>query len=83
MAHRDRAGAPAAGESVGAPESLDDVPQDPRLPSYPPLGPTDRLPDLYGSLSALLGISAVRRMATSAPRRAAEGSVRVNIRETV
>ncbi len=24
-----------------------DVPQDPRLPSDPPLGPTDRLPDLY------------------------------------
>ncbi len=40
-----------------ASESLDDVPQDPRLPSYPPVGPTDRLPDLYGSLSTLLGIS--------------------------
>ncbi len=40
-----------------ASESLDDVPQDPRLPAYPPIGPTDRLPDLYGSLSALLGIS--------------------------
>ncbi len=52
-----RAGEPAAGESVGASESLDDVPQDPRLPSYPPNGPTDRPPDLYGSLSALLGIS--------------------------
>ncbi len=26
-----------------------DVPQDPRLPSYPPVDPTDRLPDLYGS----------------------------------
>ncbi len=46
-----RAGEPAAGESVGASESLDDVPQDPRLASYP----ADRLPDLYGSLSALLG----------------------------
>ncbi len=52
-----RAGEPAAGESVRASESLDDVPQDPRLPSYPPLGPTDRLRDLYGSLSARLGIS--------------------------
>ncbi len=39
-----------------ASESLDDVPQDPRLPSYPPIGPTHRLPDLYGSLSALHGI---------------------------
>ncbi len=42
---------------MGASESLDDVPQDPRLPCSPPLGPTDRLPYLYGSLSALLGIS--------------------------
>ncbi len=40
-----------------ASESLDDVPHRPRLPSYPPLGPTDRLPDLYGSLSTLLGIN--------------------------
>ncbi len=54
-----RAGEPAAGESVGASESLDDVPQDPRLPSYPPVGPTDRLPDLYGLLSTRLGISAI------------------------
>ncbi len=46
-----------AGESVGASESLDDVPQDPRLPSYPPDGPSHRLHDLYGSLSARLGIS--------------------------
>ncbi len=30
-----------------------DVPHRPRLPSYP----ADRPPDLYGSLSALLGIS--------------------------
>ncbi len=36
-----------------ASESLDDVPHRPRLPSYP----ADRLPDLYGSLSALLGIN--------------------------
>ena len=28
------------------------------LPPYPPVGPTHRLPDLYGSLSALLGIRA-------------------------
>ncbi len=55
-----RAGEPAAGNSVGASESLDDVPQDPQLPSYPPFGPTDRLPDLYGSLSTLLGIRAPR-----------------------
>ena len=41
-----------------ASESLDDVPQDPRLPSCPPVGPPDRLPDLYGSLSTLLGIRA-------------------------
>ncbi len=36
-----------------ASESLDDVPHRPRLASYP----ADRLPDLYGSLSALPGIS--------------------------
>ncbi len=51
-----RAGEPAVGDSMRASESLDDVPQDPRLPSYPPVGPSDRLHDLYGSLSALLGI---------------------------
>ncbi len=34
-----------------------DAPHRPRLPCYPPVGPSDRLPDLYGSLSALLGIS--------------------------
>ena len=70
-----RAGEPAVGESVRASGSLDDpscaaaalplrradVPQDLRLPSYPPVGPTDRLHDLYGSLSALLGISRLRR----------------------
>ncbi len=67
-----RAGEPAAGESVGASESLDDVPHRPRLPSYPPVGPTHRPPvgppvgpthrlrDLYGSLSALLGIRLTR-----------------------
>ena len=53
MTHRDRAGEPAPGESVGASESLADVPQ---LPSYPPVGPTVRLHDLYGSLSTVLGI---------------------------
>ncbi len=37
-------------------ESLADVLHRLRLPSYPPVGPTDRLPDLYGSLSTLLGI---------------------------
>ncbi len=34
-----RAGEPAAVDLVGASASLDDVPQDPRLPSYPPVGP--------------------------------------------
>ncbi len=53
-----RAGEPAAGESVRSSESLADVPQDLWLPSYPPVGPTDRLHDLYGSLSTLLGIIA-------------------------
>ncbi len=51
-----RAGEPAAGESVGASESFADVPHRPRLSSYPPIGPTDRLRDLYGSLSTRLGI---------------------------
>ncbi len=40
-----------------ASESLADVPHRPRLPSYPPMGPTQRLPDLYGSLSRTFGIS--------------------------
>ena len=52
-----RAGEPAAGETVGASESPDDVPHRPRLPSYPPGGPSDRLPDLYGSLLRTFGIS--------------------------
>ncbi len=51
-----RAGEPAACESVGASESLDDAPQDLRLPACP----ADRLPDLYGSLSTLLGMSWTR-----------------------
>ncbi len=67
MTHRDRAGEPAPGELVRASESLDDVPHRPRLPSYPPVGPpvgpTHRLPDLYGSLSALLGLRAGRPLA--------------------
>ncbi len=49
-----RAGEPAVGESVGAPESLDDVPHRPRLPSYP----ADRLRDLYGSIIRTFGITA-------------------------
>ncbi len=57
-----RAGEPAAGESVGASESLDDVPHRPRLPSYPPVGPTHRLPDLYGSLSRTFGIRRARTL---------------------
>ncbi len=56
MTHRDRTGDPAAGESAGASESLDDVPQDLRLPSYPPVGPCVRPRDLYGSLSSTFGI---------------------------
>ncbi len=40
-----------------ASESLADVPHRPRLSCYPPIGPTDRLPDLYGSLSTRLGMS--------------------------
>ncbi len=40
-----------------ASQSLDDVPHRPRLSCYPPVGPTHRLRDLYGSLSALLGIT--------------------------
>ncbi len=46
-ANRQRATGRASG-------SLDEVPHRLRLPSYP----ADRLPDLYGSLSTLLGISA-------------------------
>ena len=52
-----RAGEPAVGESVRASESLDDVPHRLRLPSCPPVGPADRLHDLYGSLSTLLGLT--------------------------
>ncbi len=43
MTHRDRAGEPAVGELVRASESLDDVPQDPRRPSYPADRPGDQL----------------------------------------
>ncbi len=43
-----------------ASESLDDVPHRPRRPSYP----TDRLRDLYGSLSTLLGMSQQPRTVT-------------------
>ncbi len=59
-----RVGEPAAGESVGASAGLDDVPRDPRLPSYPPVGPADRLRDLYGSLSAPLGGRSAPRVKT-------------------
>ena len=64
--HRKPCGTPS--ESLGKPppvgqanrrralESLDDAPHRPQLPCYPPVGPTGRLPDLYRSLSALLGI---------------------------
>ncbi len=57
-----------AGESVRASESLADVPHRPRLSSYPPVGPKDRLRDLYGSLSTLLGIM-VRGQEESEPQR--------------
>ncbi len=62
--HREPRGTPP--ESLGKPpsvaranrrrasESFDDVPHRLRLPSYP----ADRLRDLYGSSSALLGINA-------------------------
>ena len=43
-----------------ASESLADVPHRLRLPSYPPIGPTHRLHDLYESLSTLLGITTLR-----------------------
>ena len=60
---------------VGASESLDDpssaaaalplrrvdVPPDPRLPCTPHIGPTDRLPDPYGSLSRTFGIRAMEK----------------------
>ncbi len=60
-----RVGEPAAGESVRASESLDDVPHRPRLPSYP----ADRLRDLYGSLSARFGMRRpVRRLDRCARR---------------
>ncbi len=49
-------GESAVGESARASESLADVPHHLRLPSYPPNGPTDRLPDLYGSLLRTFGI---------------------------
>ncbi len=55
MTHRDRAGEPAVGELVRASESLDDVPQDPRRPSYPPAGPTDRPGDQPGGRARHLG----------------------------
>ncbi len=53
-----------ASESLDDPSSVSaalplrrvDAPQDPRLPSYPPHGSTDRLPDLYGSISRTFGI---------------------------
>ncbi len=74
-----RAGEPAVGDSMGASEILDDVPHRPRLPAYPPIGPTDRLPDLYGSLTVLgirpgmrqavvIGCETRRRDATVTPR---------------
>ncbi len=61
VAQANRQGAP-----VGASESLDDVPHRLRHSSYP----ADRLRDLYGSLSTLLGIRAeCARKATATGRR--------------
>ncbi len=76
-----RAGEPAAGESVRVSESLDDVPQDRRLPSYPPAGPTDRLHDLYGSLSTILGISATRPAVCRRPPRTRTRPRRVELHD--
>ncbi len=73
-----RAGEPAVGESVGASESLDDVPHRPRLPSYPPLGPTDRPRDLYESLSTLLGIRDMTRRVALALGANVAGNSRLN-----
>ncbi len=42
-----RTGEPARG-APAASGSLADVPQDPRLPSCPPIGPSHRPSDLYG-----------------------------------
>ena len=50
-----------------ASESLADDPHRPRLSSYPPIGPTDRLHDLYESLSTLLGIMACSSSAGELP----------------
>ena len=51
MTHRDGVGDPTEGAS----ESLADAPHRRRLASYP----ADRPRDLYGSLSALLGMTAI------------------------
>ena len=59
-------GRTGSGRIGGASESLDEAPHRPRLPSYPPVGPADRLPDLYGSLSAFLGITP-RSLANKSP----------------
>ncbi len=56
-----RADEPAAGESVGASGSLADAPQDPRLSSYPPVGPARwpaRWPDASPARSLWVIISA-------------------------
>ncbi len=55
----DRAHRQRASESLDDPSSAAaalplrrvDVPQDPRLPSYPPIGPADRPPDLHCVIS--------------------------------
>ncbi len=49
----------------GRRKALTMSPHRPRLPSYPPVGPTDRPPDLYGSLSTRLGIRSEPRGPTA------------------
>ncbi len=59
----------------GRSESLADVPHRPRLPSYPPIGPTDRLHDLYGSLSRTFGINPARIAFERAARNTRENAL--------
>ncbi len=79
QANRQRANRWRVSESLDDPSSAAaalplrrvDVPHRPRLPSYPPVGPTDRLRDLYESLSTLLGITC--RSEKTVPSRARNG----------
>ncbi len=60
--------------SVRASESLDDVPHRPRLPSCPPLGPTDRQRDLYGSIIRTFGITPDSAAALLTPPNRTQGA---------